>query len=320
MREQDVATYATSEPSALEDRLRTLQMSGVALQPGHFEGSAVHVEFGDVAVEIVRTSPALLIQRVRPGRAGCLLVLEGADQAKWDGRSVDPCDVAALTAEATLVGSFYDRFASAFISTSSEAAEAILGPWPWKTRTRTGGFPVQRPPTRAHGRLSACIRQIEDTARSTPDVFRDHRRCSALHDSLLDGMRDLCKPIEKAKLGKARATRRHRVVRLVDEYLCANPVRPVYTDDLCQALGVSASALHEAFHSVFGISPHRYLKLRRMSLVRAALLSPSGPWRSVKAAALSYGFWHLGQFAQDYREIYGELPSTTLARSGGTTE
>ena len=94
-------------------------------------------------------------------------------------------------------------------------------------------------------------------------------------------------------------------------------MRPIYTKDLCKALGVSASALHEAFHAVFGTSPHRFLKLRRMSLVRATLLSRSGPWASVKAAALSNGFWHLGQFAQDYKATFGELPSATLARARG---
>ena len=69
---------------------------------------------------------------------------------------------------------------------------------------------------------------------------------------------------------------------------------------------------------MFGISPHRYLKLRRMSLVLGTLLASAGPWRSVKAAALSYGFWHLGQFAHDYRAIFGELPSATLARANGS--
>ncbi|HYZ62701.1 MAG TPA: helix-turn-helix domain-containing protein [Acetobacteraceae bacterium] len=288
----------------------------MALEPSRFDGSVSRVEFGDVAVEIVHTSPALLIQRANSGRAGCLLMLEGADRAKWDGRSIDRCDVAALTAETTLVASFYDPFTSAFVSTSEDEAEAILGSWAW-TKQGRGALALQRPPRPAHARFSACVREIERLVRHAPDVVRDDRSRTALRASLVEGMQSLCRPSEEAKADRTRATRRHRLVRLTDEYLCANPIRAVYTDDLCQALGVSASALHKAFQDVFGISPHRYLKLRRMSLVRAALLSPSGPWRSVKAAALSYGFWHLGQFAQDYRESYGELPSATLARSGG---
>jgi AraC-like DNA-binding protein len=63
------------------------------------------------------------------------------------------------------------------------------------------------------------------------------------------------------------------------------------------------------------LSPHRFLKLRRMTMVRVMLLSGSGPWHSVKAAALTHGFWHLGQFAHDYRAVFGEAPSETLTRA-----
>jgi AraC family ethanolamine operon transcriptional activator len=34
----------------------------------------------------------------------------------------------------------------------------------------------------------------------------------------------------------------------------------------------------------------------------------------VKSVALDLGFWHLGYFARDYRERFGESPSQTLAR------
>jgi methylphosphotriester-DNA--protein-cysteine methyltransferase len=318
MGEQNVASFSLiSEPSELDGGLRTLHVKGIALQPSAFEGSVALVEFGDIAVEVVRTSPALLIEDVEDGRVGCLLMLEGAGRAKWDGRSVDPCDVAALAAGTTLVASFYDPYASAFVSTKERAPEALLGPWAW-AESGWAALEVEQPTRSAHGRLSECVLAIERIARHTPDVLRNDQSRIALRASLIAAMHGLCRPAEAAKSGKTRATRRHRIVRLVDEYLCASPVRPVYTDDLCQALGVSASALHEAFQHVFEMSPHRYLKLRRMSLVRVALLCPCGPWHSVKAAALSYGFWHLGQFAQDYREIYGELPSATLARCGGT--
>ena len=100
-----------------------------------------------------------------------------------------------------------------------------------------------------------------------------------------------------------------------EAYLFANAARPVYTEELCAALVVSQAALREAFDAAYGVSPHRFLKLRRMSMVRATLLLGLGHRRSVKAAALSHGFWHLGQFAHDYRAVFGEAPSETLARA-----
>jgi AraC-like DNA-binding protein len=286
---------------------------GVALFPHTFEASVASLDFGDFAVEIIRTSPALLIEASESGRAGCLLMLDGVKRAKWDGCAVDRFDVASLEPAMRLVGSFYDPFACAFISTEENAVEAFFGSSK-QFASRRSGVRVQRATPTAHMRLSNCIGEAERIARYAPDVFHDDPSRIGLRASLIDAARSLFVPAGVSSPPRNRAVSRHRIVRLVDEHLCANPVRPIYTDDLCQALGVSASALREAFQDVFGISPHRYLKLRRMSLTRAALLSSSGPWRSVKAAALSHGFWHLGQFAQDYREIYGEVPSATLAR------
>ena len=33
---------------------------------------------------------------------------------------------------------------------------------------------------------------------------------------------------------------------------------------------------------------------------------------TIQDIASHWGFWHLGQFAQDYRHLFGELPSDTL--------
>jgi AraC family ethanolamine operon transcriptional activator len=38
------------------------------------------------------------------------------------------------------------------------------------------------------------------------------------------------------------------------------------------------------------------------------------PWVKVPDAANKWGFWHLGQFAKDYRKWFGELSSDTSQR------
>jgi hypothetical protein len=61
-----------------------------------------------------------------------------------------------------------------------------------------------------------------------------------------------------------------RIVNMVDEYLMANTPRPIYTEDLCDVLNVSPARLAEALRASWR-HPHRFLKLRLMAMVRAAL-------------------------------------------------
>jgi AraC family ethanolamine operon transcriptional activator len=81
---------------------------------------------------------------------------------------------------------------------------------------------------------------------------------------------------------------------------------------LCTVAGASERQLQRAFHSVYGIGPKRYLRLRRLHRVRAALLE-AGPGATVASVASSFGFSDLGRFASAYRALFDEAPSTTLA-------
>jgi AraC family ethanolamine operon transcriptional activator len=118
-------------------------------------------------------------------------------------------------------------------------------------------------------------------------------------------------------LGRAAVSHR-RIVERAIECLCAHLDRPIYTEDLCALLGVSASALAEAFRIVMGTSPQRCLKQRRLVMARTVLLDRERDRPAVKAVALSHGFWHFGRFAQDYRETFGETPTETVARIYGS--
>ena len=89
--------------------------------------------------------------------------------------------------------------------------------------------------------------------------------------------------------------------------------RPIYSEELANRVGVSIRTLHNAVQRYRGMSLHQYLRFRRLWLVRQRLLAGSA---SVKVAALTFGFWHLGDFSRSYRSLFGELPSDTLARAG----
>jgi AraC-like DNA-binding protein len=85
----------------------------------------------------------------------------------------------------------------------------------------------------------------------------------------------------------------------------------IYLYELCQKLGVSARTLQVTFQQAYGISPMRYLKLRRLHAARARLYTTSPEEVSIKKAALENGFFDRSRFAEDYRKLFGILPSET---------
>ena len=86
--------------------------------------------------------------------------------------------------------------------------------------------------------------------------------------------------------------------------------------DVCRNTGASVRSVNQAFRESVGVSPMAYLKILRLNRVHATLTDAEGGPVFIADVANEFGFWHLGQFARDYRELFGELPSDTLSASG----
>ena len=102
------------------------------------------------------------------------------------------------------------------------------------------------------------------------------------------------------------AFRHHaKVMRRLEEVLRATPEGPLYMDDLCKAIGASYRTLHVCCREHLGMSPKRYLLLRRMHLADRALCRGDSERTSVTEIATDYGFWELGRFSASYRSLFG---------------
>ena len=110
--------------------------------------------------------------------------------------------------------------------------------------------------------------------------------------------------------------RRARVMRRLEEVLAANPAEPLYMAELCAQVGVSYWTLRDCCLEYLGMSPKRYLWLRRMRLARRALKNADAERTTVTEIASDYGFCEFGRFSVAYRSLFGESPSTALRRPG----
>jgi AraC family ethanolamine operon transcriptional activator len=89
---------------------------------------------------------------------------------------------------------------------------------------------------------------------------------------------------------------------------------PLTLADLCQALGTSGRALSYGFQDIFGMSPMAYLKTLRLMGVHRALKEANPDSKTIVNIASQFGFWSMGHFSRDYKQMFGELPQATLKR------
>lgn len=107
---------------------------------------------------------------------------------------------------------------------------------------------------------------------------------------------------------------RHRIAGLAEKFMRANLNRPLLTTAVCAEFDVSERTLRYAFRDRFGTSPQAHFRALRLNAIRREIVAADGAIR-VQHLARRWGFVHLGKFAADYRNLFGELPSATARRA-----
>ncbi|PZQ46246.1 MAG: ethanolamine operon regulator [Rhodovulum sulfidophilum] len=98
--------------------------------------------------------------------------------------------------------------------------------------------------------------------------------------------------------------------RYIEEHLDA----PIPVEALAAAASTSRRSLHRAFLSMVGETPQAYVRRLRLHRFRYDLAAEAEASCTVTMAATRWGMGEFGRIAGRYRELFGELPSETLAR------
>jgi AraC-like DNA-binding protein len=169
------------------------------------------------------------------------------------------------------------------------------------------------PPASVASRLLQLHEAAGHLAKTAPDILAKPEVARAIEEALVEAM-ILC--LTEGHLDDVRNVHRHRatVMRRLEEVMKTTPDRPLYMPQLCATVGASYTMLRDCCQDYLGMSPKRYLWLRRMQLVHRALRSADVEKTTVTEIATDYGFWELGRFAVAYRSLFGEAPSAALRR------
>lgn len=120
--------------------------------------------------------------------------------------------------------------------------------------------------------------------------------------------------IAKAQDIKPKKTilKRANIFKQTEEYMLNNLKAEITTEDICQEIGVSKRALEYLFKDCYHTTPKAYLKQLRLNYLRESILK--NPHLKINELANDLGFFHRGQLAADYQQIFGELPRETKTK------
>ena len=282
---------------------------------GDFQAELTKVHLRRLWVQRSRESlPRILVGKVPPGRAAiCFLVTRNAPPIRHCGIDISPGDIIVDSSDSMHRRSDGPSHSGAMSLSPEDLIEAGIDLLGHELRVPRLTH-VVRPRPALMSRLLNLHEQVGQLARTAPDRLAKPQVAQALEQELVHAMVMCLAEATTGELGVAGC--RHSVVMArLEEFLTANHDRPVYLMEICAATGASERTLRDCCQEQMGMSPIRYLWLRRMHLARRALVLANPTTANVTEIATEYGFWELGRFSTEYRTLFGEPPSVSLRRA-----
>jgi AraC-like DNA-binding protein len=149
-------------------------------------------------------------------------------------------------------------------------------------------------------------KQLETyAAHLRPTIISRREECLAL--SVLDAL------VDDSDIESADSTKSKRFMARSLDFIHDSELENISAVELFKQAGCSQRTLEIGFKKRFGVTPKKYIKCLRLAQVHKGLqhFDALGFESIIELAGIN-GFWHMGQFAADYRRIYGQLPSETL--------
>jgi AraC-like DNA-binding protein len=169
------------------------------------------------------------------------------------------------------------------------------------------------PPASALSRLRKLHEAAGHLAKTAPDILAKPEVARAMEQALVEAM-VFCLVDNRSDGTRSVSRGRANLMRRLEEVLMADTEKPLYMAELSAQVGTSYWTLRNCCLEYLGMSPKRYLLLRRMQLARRALQKADPKRTTVTEIASDYGFWEFGRFSVAYRSLFGESPSTALRR------
>ncbi|KQN54478.1 AraC family transcriptional regulator [Pseudomonas sp. Leaf48] len=161
------------------------------------------------------------------------------------------------------------------------------------------------------GPLLWLARRLFHIEAHSPEVLHNEGAQEAARREVMDVVFRMLLPVDPLHA----APRHHRdhkeILKRALELLDTLQIQPVYTEDICQATCASERTVRNVFNEYLGMSPHRYLMIRRLHGIRDAIRH-AGPEDTITSICARFGVWDFGRLASLYRQYFGVPPAQWL--------
>jgi AraC family ethanolamine operon transcriptional activator len=166
-------------------------------------------------------------------------------------------------------------------------------------------------PAKMH-KLRSTLRLICDALASDPGLLQRSPELRSVIQNEIPGL--LIQALMSSdRQGKQVGTAtRNKAMKKAIDYFHEMPNETTSYSQFCRESGIHERTLQRAFRDVYGVSPKAYAKAIQLNKIYKKLIKGNQQDTTISGVAGEFGFWHMGQFASDYRRHFGELPSTTL--------
>lgn len=182
----------------------------------------------------------------------------------------------------------------------------------WETVSKSSYVDFMTIPTESTRIIRHLIRELFNLKKSNFTQEEVKSQFVYLKKRLIDAFLLASTQHHKDILFDPSPSNRLRVFKSFKEYIYENAHKPYVSGDICSIVGTSERTLQYTIKAFTGLSPAQFYKNMKLSFVREKLIQNERDISKVSQLANEFGFWHSSQFATDYRNHFGELPSETL--------
>jgi len=118
--------------------------------------------------------------------------------------------------------------------------------------------------------------------------------------------------IKTASLQEVKLTKGEKIALAIRDQVYHHIDGKINIESFAKQYKVSVQTLENAFKSLFGFTPKKFLQLLKLNLVHHDLKNADPKTCTVLRIATKWGFFHMGRFSKEYTQLFGENPSETL--------